>query len=317
MRIGVIMGGVSSEREVSLATGREMIANLDRSKYDVVPIEITGKSDLIEKAKHLDAALLALHGWYGEDGTVQGTLDTLGIPYTGCGVLSSSLCMDKELSKKLMRFEGVRTPDWVLLRNREELAYTSVEPLGYPLVVKPNSGGSSIGVQIVRNDPELLAAVREVWRWDDEALVEQYIPGEEITCAILNGELLPILAIRPKADFFDYSSKYDDGGADERVIELPPDVYERVKSAALTCYRALKCSVYARVDMILKDGIPYVMEVNTLPGLTRNSLLPKSAQAAGLSFSKLLDLIIEYSLAERQREWRSGAATFSPLHPSI
>jgi D-alanine-D-alanine ligase len=133
-------------------------------------------------------------------------------------------------------------------------------------------------------------------------MIEQYIEGEEITCAVLDGKLLPVISIRSNADFFDYTSKYNDGGADEQVVHLPADLHKRVEAAALTCYRVLKCSVYARVDMMIRDGMPYVLEVNTLPGLTRNSLLPKSAAAAGISFAGLLDSIIDLSLKERQKE---------------
>jgi D-alanine-D-alanine ligase len=301
MKVGVIMGGISSEREVSLMTGKEMIANLDSEKYELYPIEINSKDDLVEKVKNMDVALLALHGKYGEDGTIQGALETLGVPYTGCGVLSSSLSMDKNIAKKLFRNEGIHTPDWIHLRSADELSIGDVERLGYPVIVKPNSGGSSIGIKIIKYKETLIPEVHETFRWDDEVLIEQYIRGEEITCSILNGKLLPIIAIRSQSDFFDYSSKYDDGGADEQVIQLAPDIFERVKASALACYKTLKCSVYARIDMILKDGIPYVMEVNTLPGLTKNSLLPKSAKAAGISFSQLLDFIIEYSLKERNK----------------
>lgn len=300
MKVGVIMGGISSEREISLMTGKEMLAHLNQEKYELYPIELNSKTELVEKVNHLDLALLALHGKYGEDGTIQGTLETLGVPYTGCGVLSSSLCMDKNIAKKLFRSEGIQTPDWIHLSSADELSAEDVERrLKYPVVVKPNSGGSSIGTQIIPNKEALVPAVHDAFRWDDEVLIEQYIKGDEITCAILNGELLPIISIRSHSEFFDYSSKYADGGAEEQVIELPPDVFERVRESALGCYRTLKCSVYARVDMMIKDGIPYVMEVNTLPGLTQNSLLPKSAQAAGISFSQLLDTIIEHSLAER------------------
>lgn len=300
MRVGVIMGGISSEKEVSLMTGREMIANLDREKFELYPIEINRKDELIEKVKNIDVALLALHGKFGEDGTIQGALETLGVPYTGCGVLSSSLSMDKNISKKLFRNEGIHTPDWIHLNGADELCIEDVERLGYPVIVKPNSGGSSLGVKILKNKETLVDEVLETFRWDNEVLIEQYIEGEEITCSILNGKLLPIIAIRSQSEFFDYSSKYDDGGADEQVIQLPPEIFDRVRASALGCYKTLKCSVYARIDMIIKDGIPYVMEVNTLPGLTKNSLLPKSAKAAGISFSQLLDQIIEYSLMERK-----------------
>ncbi|MEW4431337.1 D-alanine--D-alanine ligase [Paenibacillus pabuli] len=302
MKVGVIMGGTSSERDISLLTGQEMIAHLDRDKYEVIPIELSSKRDLIDKSAGIDVALLALHGKYGEDGTVQGTLESLGIPYTGCGVLSSSVCMDKDMSKQLMHHAGIPTGTWVQVNHLEELSSTAVQQLMYPVVVKPNSGGSSIGTQVVQEPSSLQAAVEAALKWDDTVMIEQYIAGDEITCAIVDGRMLPIISIRSSAEFFDYSSKYNDGGAEEQVIQLPADIHKRVEDAALACYRVLKCSVYARVDMIIRDGMPYVLEVNTLPGLTRNSLLPKSAAAAGISFTELLDTIIELSLKERNKE---------------
>ena len=302
MKVGVIMGGVSSERQVSLMTGEEMIAHLDNSKYEVVPIRLNDKKELVEKISNLDIALLALHGKYGEDGTIQGTLETLGVPYTGSVMLSSGICMDKNMSKKMIRYEDIQTPDWIHLSNTEELQLDEIDKMGYPLVVKPNSGGSSVGVKIVYDKDSLLSSLEDVFKWDSEIVIEKYIKGEEITCSILDGKLLPIISIQHTAEFFDYHAKYDDIATIEEVVELPATTYERVAEAAMTCYRALKCSVYARVDIIIKDGIPYVMEVNTLPGMTKNSLLPKSAHAAGISYSKLLDMIIETSLQVRKSE---------------
>jgi D-alanine-D-alanine ligase len=302
MRVGVIMGGISSEKNVSLMTGKEMMMNLDKNKYEIVPIEFHDKKDLVEKANNIDIALLALHGKYGEDGTVQGTLESMGVYYTGSGVLSSSLCMDKNISKKLIRYEGVQTPDWIHLTSIDELDLDELDRLGYPLVVKPNSGGSSVGVKIVYDKKNIKSAISEVFDWDSEVLIEQYVKGDEITCSILDGKLLPVVSIRHRAEFFDFTAKYEDGGAIEEVIQLPPNLHTLVTHAALTCYQSLKCSVYARIDMMIKEGIPYVMEVNTLPGMTKNSLLPKSAQAAGISYSKLLDLIIKHSLKVRAIE---------------
>jgi len=295
------MGGVSSERDVSIMTGNEMIAQLDQNKYDVQPVVLDNKTDLIEKAKDLDIALLALHGKFGEDGTIQGALETLGIPYTGCGVLSSSLCMDKDITKRLCRFAGVLTAEWLMLKQADDLSVDDImRRLGMPVVVKPNLGGSSIGVKIARDRQALASAIQEALKYDDEVMIEQYVDGDEITCAILNGTMLPVVSIQYDADFFDYTQKYDDNGALEQIIELPDAVHKRVEEAALACYQALKCSVYARVDMILRDGRPYVVEVNTLPGLTKNSLLPKSAQAAGIPYSQLLDILIEQSLKEKR-----------------
>ncbi|MDA2215721.1 MULTISPECIES: D-alanine--D-alanine ligase [unclassified Bacillus cereus group] len=302
MRIGVIMGGVSSEKQVSIMTGNEMIANLDKNKYDIVPITLNEKMDLIEKAKDIDFALLALHGKYGEDGTVQGTLESLGIPYSGSNMLSSGICMDKNISKKILCYEGIETPDWIELTKMEDLNADELDKLGFPLVVKPNSGGSSVGVKIVYNKDELISMLETVFEWDSEVVIEKYIKGDEITCSIFDGKQLPIISIRHAAEFFDYNAKYDDTSTIEEVIELPAELKERVNKASLACYKVLKCSVYARVDMMVKDGIPYVMEINTLPGMTQASLLPKSAAAAGIEYSKLLDMIIETSLRVRKEE---------------
>ncbi|MFO1443652.1 D-alanine--D-alanine ligase [Bacillus sp. Bva_UNVM-123] len=299
MRVGVIMGGFSSEKQVSLMTGEEMIANLDKNKYEIVPIQLDNKEDLVEKAKNLDAALLALHGRYGEDGTIQGTLETIGVPYTGSSVLSSSLCMDKNISKKIIRYEGVQTPDWIHLTNMEELKMDEIDKMGYPVVVKPNSGGSSVGVKIVYDQDTIKSSIAEVFKWDSEVIIEKYIKGEEITCSILDGKLLPVVSIRHQGEFFDYTSKYNDADTIEEVVQLSSETLNRVSCAAMTCYKSLKCSVYARIDMMIKNGIPYVLEVNSLPGMTKNSLLPKSAQSAGIPYNKLLDLIIENSLKAR------------------
>ncbi len=179
----------------------------------------------------------------------------------------------------------------------DELPLQDIELMGYPLVVKPNTGGSSVGVQIVHDRSALLAAVTEVLNWDSEIIIEQYLIGDEITCPILNEQLLPVLSIKHTAVFFDYQAKYDDASTVEEPVELPPlAIHDRVAKAAMISYKSLKCSVYARVDMLIKDGVPYVLEVNTLPGMTQNSLLPKSALAAGISYSALLDSIIESSL---------------------
>ncbi|MGE7918228.1 D-alanine--D-alanine ligase [Viridibacillus sp. NPDC093762] len=300
MRVGVIMGGVSSEKQVSLMTGEEMMVHLDKNKYKVVPIHIEKKEDLVENTRNLDVALLALHGKFGEDGTIQGTLETMGVPYTGSSVLSSSLCMDKNISKKIIRYEGVQTPDWIHLMNTEELNMDELDKMGFPVVVKPNSGGSSVGVKIVYDKDTVKSAIIEVFKWDSEVIIEKLITGEEITCSILDGKLLPVISIRHQSEFFDYTSKYNDVATIEEVVQLPPETHNRVAFAAISSYKLLKCSVYARIDMMIKNGVPYVLEVNTLPGMTKNSLLPKSAHSAGIPYHQLLDLIIKNSLKERK-----------------
>lgn len=304
MKVGVIMGGISSELEISMKTGKEMLAHLNPDRYEVIPIVITNREELIEKVRGIDIALLALHGEYGEDGTIQGTLESLGVPYTGSGILSSSLCMNKDMAKKMLRSVGVQTPDWLCWHSIAEYSAEAVEQqLGYPVIVKPNSGGSSIGTQLVRTESALRRAVEEAFYWDGSVMIERYIEGSELTCSILNNKLLPIIGIQASdSDWFDYQAKYDEGGAVEEVAELPVELEQLVRATALTSYQALACEVYARVDLIVHDGIPYVLEVNTLPGMTTNSLLPKSAHAAGLSFSQLLDKILMYSLQARKRK---------------
>lgn len=306
MKIGVIMGGISSEREISLRTGQEMINHLDRSRYEVVPIVIEQRADLIAQVQQagIDIALLALHGQYGEDGTVQGALETLGIPYTGSGVPASSLCVNKQLSKMLLKAAGVHTPAGLCWQGMDDYDPQMVKRLGYPVIVKPNTGGSSIGIQLVQNEKELLPAVQEACSLDQAILIEPYIKGTELTCSIVDGEVLPIIGIRSAhSEWFDYKAKYEAGGAEEKVIQLPPVIEQRVRKAALASYRLLQCKVYARVDMILCQDMPYVLEVNTLPGMTTNSLLPKSAAAAGITFTQLLDRIITSSLHERKQGW--------------
>ncbi|RUS46949.1 D-alanine--D-alanine ligase [Cohnella sp. AR92] len=310
MKIGVIMGGISSEREISLQTGNEMIRHLEQSRYTAIPIVIDRRSDLIEQVRQagIDLALLALHGQFGEDGTVQGCLETLGIPYTGSGILASSLCMNKQLSKMLLKAAGVWVPSGLVWHGMDDYDPQAVERIGYPVIVKPNTGGSSIGVQLVRQEKELLAAVQEAFAMDRTILIESYVNGTEITCSILDGEVLPIIGIQAaRSDWFDFQSKYEDGGADEKVIPLPSEMERRVREAALASYRLLQCKVYARIDMILSQDGPYVLEVNTLPGMTANSLLPKSAAAAGIAFPQLLERIMDVSLLERMKEWGTNS----------
>ena len=296
MKIGVLMGGISSEREVSLNTGKEIVKNLDKMKYDILPIEVNKKEDVIEKVKGIDFAFIALHGKFGEDGIVQSVLETLNIPYSGCDSFSSGICMNKAISKSILKGIHVNTAKWLILKDVNELELDLIDELGYPVVVKPNSGGSSVATTIVYDKRGIRDAVIEASKCDKEVMIEKYIEGEEITCCMIDGKLLPIIKIKPKSHFFDYSSKYDEGGADEIIVELDSPLKEVVESVAIKCWKGLKCSVYARVDMIVSKGVPYVLEVNTLPGMTQTSLFPKSAASYGLNFPKLLDKIIDLSL---------------------
>lgn len=301
MKVGVIMGGISSEREISLKSGNSVVENIDKNKYEVIPIVIDKKEDIINKVKGIDFALLALHGQFGEDGTVQAVLQTLGIPYSGCGPLSSAACMDKDMTKSLLEAAGIRTAPWINLISGDEINYEDIKELGYPVVVKPTHGGSSVATFIIKEEKEIENAVKEAFKWDNEVMIEKFIKGDEITCPVMGREMFPVVAIKPHAEFFDYTAKYADGGSDEFVIELEESLHKEVEKMALDTYRALKCSVYARIDMIItEEGIPYILEVNTLPGMTKASLFPKSAAGRGIDFSGLIDLIIENSLKEKR-----------------
>lgn len=301
MKVGVIMGGISSEREVSLSSGKSILEHIDNNKYEVVPIVIDNKQDIINKVKGIDFALLALHGKFGEDGTVQSVLQTLDIPYSGCGPLSSALCMDKDLTKRVLKAHNIRVAKWINVRSVEEIDYEAIEEMKYPVVVKPTNGGSSVATFIIKKSEDIENAVSEGLKYDNEVMIEEYIKGEEITCPVFENKMFPVVAIKPKAEFFDYTQKYAAGGADEFVIELEKDLHNEVEKMALDTYKALKCSVYSRIDMIItEDGVPYILEVNTLPGMTSTSLFPISAKAKGISYSGLLDMIIETSMKEKR-----------------
>ena len=297
MKVGVIMGGISSEREISLKSGKSIIENIDKNKYEVIPVVIDEKVDIINKVKDLDFALLALHGKFGEDGTVQSVLQTLDIPYSGCGPLTSALCMDKDLTKTVLEANGIRTARWLNVKSVEEIDYEAIENIGYPVFIKPTNGGSSVATFKIYDKEKVQEAVEEGLKWDTEVMIEEFIDGNEITCPVFDNKLFPVIAIKPKSDFFDYTQKYSENGADEVIVELEEDLYKEVKEMALKTYKALKCEVYSRIDMIVnKEGTPYILEVNTLPGMTAASLFPKSAKGEGYSFSEFLDLIIETSL---------------------
>ena len=300
MKVGIIMGGISSEREVSLVSGESIFNHIDKEKYEVSKIIINNKIDILEKVKGLDFALLALHGKFGEDGTVQAFLDIMDIPYSGCGALSSSLCMDKNLSKKVLKAENIRTAKWITVKSIEEIDYEKIEEIGYPVFVKPNNGGSSVATFKVYKKEDIKNSVMEGLKYDEEVIIESFIKGREITCPIFNGELFPILEIKSKADFYDYKQKYAANGAEHLPVQLEKSLYDEVKEMALKTFEVLKCEVYARVDMIIsEEGVPYILEVNTLPGMTATSLFPQSAESIGISYSKFIDLIIETSLNKK------------------
>lgn len=298
MKIGVIMGGISSEREISLKSGEQVIKSLNKDKYEkIIPIIINSKEEVIEKVKGIDFAFIALHGRFGEDGTIQGTLETMGIPYSGCGVLCSAISMNKGLTKRVVKSIGIETAPWVTVKSMEDINYKRIQKIGYPVFIKPNNGGSSVATFLIRNENEIENAVKESLKYDKEVMIEKYIDGEEITSFILNGEVFPTVVIKANmGEFFDYKSKYKENGANEEVRFLDEELQKSINKISKSIWDILGCKSYARIDMIVSNNIPYFLEINTLPGMTKASLIPKSAKARGYNFSELLDMIIEYSL---------------------
>lgn len=290
------MGGVSSEREVSLLSGEQIVQHLNRDKYEVFPIVIDSMGEIIDKVKGMDFVFLALHGEFGEDGYVQAILESISMPYSGCNLLTSALCMNKKQAKRIMRAEGIAVAEDFSLVRDQAIDVTDIDRLGYPMVVKPNNGGSSIGITIAGNRLELNKAVGEALKYNNEVLVEEYLDGHEYTVPVLDGEVLPILSIVPHGEFYDYKSKIVDSEADKTVAKLFIDLEEEIKEISEKCWRIFDCKAYMRVDIIVSKNKPYVLEINTLPGMTKSSLLPKSAKAANIDYSELLDRIIQYSL---------------------
>ena len=254
--------------------------------------------------RQVDVVFIALHGGSGEDGTLQAVPDLAGIPYTGSGHMGSAYAMDKDVSKRLFRAASVPTPDWLMapVSTREATA-----SLGVPVVVKPNKQGSTVGLSVVRQESELESAIETAYRYDDEVMIERFVPGRELTLGILEGEALAVGEIRPKLnDIFDYASKYQPGGAEEIFpADLPHEIASRVQALGLKAHKAVKAGAYSRVDFRLDDlGGVWCLEVNTVPGMTATSLLPQSAQAAGIGFSELCDRICRVAVAGHRRRLR-------------
>jgi D-alanine-D-alanine ligase len=312
--IALISGGISSERDVSLNSGKQVFDALDKNRYDVLTYDpATDIPRLVADAGRIDCALIILHGPYGEDGTLQGLLDLLDIPYQGAGVLGSAVAMNKLLSKHLYEREGLIVPPYAVVRRGEPVDTDGiVSRLGLPLVVKPVETGSSVGMTIVRQAGDLAGAVEKALEFCPTAMVEGYIQGREITCGVIGNETveaLPLIEIIPGADheFFDYDAKYLPGASQEICpADLDADLTAAAQTCAVRAHKALYGQGYSRTDMILKDGEYYVLETNTIPGMTATSLFPQSAAAAGMSFSALLDRLIELGIAARRRTSMRG-----------
>ena len=287
MRIVVLMGGRSSEREISLKTGNAVARALRELGHEVIEMDLT--DDLPCRILDLkpDKVFIALHGPYGEDGRVQGMLDILGIPYVGSGVLGSAVAMDKDVTKRILRSEGLPTPDWVCVRKGEEVTWDR-----FPAVVKPADQGSSVGLKVVKNREEMSEAIKELFSLTEKVLVEEFIGGRDMTVGVLKERPLPVIEIRPKKGIYDYESKYTKGMTEYVFLE-DEDLSRKLKDLAMRTHRLLGLKDMSRIDFRVTDrGDPYILEVNTIPGMTELSLFPMACRRAGLDFKEMLSIIV-------------------------
>ncbi|QQL46070.1 D-alanine--D-alanine ligase [Sulfuriroseicoccus oceanibius] len=292
--IAVLMGGPGSERGVSLASGKSVVEALTGAGYNAVPVDVTGRDVVLPEGTVV--AVNVIHGTFGEDGELQRVMEGLGVPLTGAGVASSELAFDKVESKKAFVAAGVPTPACEILKPGER------PQMSVPLVVKPAREGSSVGVHLVHDEAGLQPALDDAAKYGDEVLVEQMISGKELTVGVLDGRALPVVHICPRSGFYDMANKYPwmggSGGTDYYCpADLTPEVTQRVQEAAVKAHQSLGIEVYSRVDVLLDaDGNPWVLEANTIPGMTESSLLPKAARVDGLEFADLCLKIIELSI---------------------
>lgn len=293
-RVGVLGGGVSSEREVSLVSAQNVFDALKRRNLNASLIDISDKEKekikrMLESSK-IDVAFIALHGEFGEDGQIQQILEEIGIPYAGSKPWSSYLAMNKILSKMVFQANNIPTPDFY---SCDSLDYIP-QGIGYPVVVKPYFSGSSIGVSIVDNQKDLRKSLEEVLRLQEKALIEKYIEGRELTVGILEAKALGVVEVIPKEGYYDFKTKYSDGMADYVTpADLSEDIYKNVQDIGLAAHNSLGCNHFSRVDIRLGiDNVPYVLEVNSIPGLTSHSLLPLSAKCYGIDFDELISRML-------------------------
>ena len=321
LKVALLSGGTSGEREISLKGGDQVYAALDLSRYEVVRYDPgTDLGRLVADAAGIDVALVILHGVPGEDGTVQGLLDLLEIPYQCTGVMGSAIAMNKLVSKYFYEKAGIPVPKYAGLRRSESVdAPRIIDQLGLPLVIKPASAGSSLGLSIVRSADAFATALEAAFACDETAVAEEYLSGTEITGGVLgNQELqaLPIVEIVPGGDheFFDFEAKYSAGQTDEICpARISPELAQTARDLAVAAHRSLFCSGCSRTDMIISSGSIRVLETNTIPGMTPVSLLPLAAGAAGMNYAELLDRLIE--LALEKRKYRTAADCKNPSVP--
>ncbi len=326
--VALIVGGTSSEREVSKSSGKSILKALHDLGYKVKVIDpafglnqpknepdFFAEKDFTERSNRnyleainstlfddIDVAFIALHGKWGEDGKIQALFELRDIKYTGSKVLASALAMDKTNAKVMFQHYDVITPKWFVINKNDSdlrLIQEKVKKFfGYPCVIKPNDEGSTVGLTICRGDVEVFQAIEKAKKFSDRVLVEEYIQGHEVTVGILGQQVLPVLEIKPKDGFYDYEHKYTHGKTEYVVpAEIPPKVAEHIQHQALLAYNSVGCESYARVDFrLMNDFKSYCLEVNTLPGMTSTSLVPKMAKAVGISFEELIDRIIKNAL---------------------
>lgn len=296
-RIAVLLGGMSSEREISLKTGNAILGALQKQGYTACGIDADSRLAENLKKQGIDTAFIALHGAFGEDGTVQGLLEILGIPYTGSGVLASALSINKVATKKILAWQGLPTPAFQVIASPDRTVDSAVRAITMqpPFVVKPPEEGSTIGISRVKVSEDIRDAVSLALRYDRELLIEEFIRGRELTAAVLDGEALPLVEIEAQGGFYDYKAKYQSRGETRYVVapDIGSDLTDRIQGLAVATYRALGCSGAARVDFLLaEDGRPTIIEINTIPGMTETSLLPKAAGHAGMQFEQLVERIL-------------------------
>lgn len=316
MKVLVLMGGMSAEREISIKTGEAVARGLRQAGHDVSEFDLSSApertvGDLVSSGELIDCdvVFIALHGGQGEDGRIQALLDLIGKPYTGSGALSSGLCMDKALSKMIFEHHGIPTPAWFEASDSDErfgggcvekeMIGEYIEALGgYPVVVKPVDQGSTIGISIVKDPSGLAPAIALAERYSQRLVFERYIPGRELSVAIVGEQVFPVIEIVPEDGFYDYERKYTKGKSFYHCpAEIDDALSERLQREAFAAYKALGCEGFARVDLRLgDDGAPNLLEVNTIPGMTETSLVPMAAAACGYSFSELVDMIVKEAM---------------------
>lgn len=304
-RVGILMSGPSTEKMISLKSGHAVYFALKEAGVKAIPIIIktdnTRENIRLIRSKKIDCAFIALHGHFGEDGGIQRILDKMNIPYTGSGVKASRLAMDKIASRKIFKKHGLTTPrSKILIKNKRHVA--NLDHLGLPLVIKPASHGSSIGLSIVAKSKEAPKAIRLAFKFDKRIIIEEYVKGRELTVGILDEKALPVIEIVPKHSFFDYQAKYQKGLTEYIVpARLSSVVAKKVKDAALSAHKLLGCFGCSRADIILDNkNRPYVLEINTIPGFTSTSLLPKAAKVSGIDFASLCMKLIKLGIERGQ-----------------